>query len=582
MRKIVSSQLGFLAAIFATIFFLLFGAVFQAEEDGGSIYDRQESCLHLSLIPDEDTELSPGDGAQRIEVTAEWHSWEIWIDPATGEEEHQNASTTPAEGAVVNLQLRSGLGVLSASSVTTDSDGRAEVYFTPQSSGIDTVDAAAGDSTASLDFTISDGAGAGGMEEMWEYSHTEATLSAEFSLANDVTALYEGETRMLLLTVHYETWDVLTNGVGETRIENLTRSPADGASIDWYAESGDAFVTGYGTADTAGFAQGSITVGSAESIARVDISYATGQSTSATLTCSPELSGGYSDPYSYDPSTDPYSDPYAGYDPSTDPAYYDTDPGSDPTYDPTTDPSYSDPYPDDPSYTDPSYPSEYWSHSETVYSITNLAADGPTELMPGETRLITGQLLAEEWDVWNVGGAEDFRFNWSYPATWGEINLEYVGTDGTQPGGMISTDGEGWFSTTFAMGSAGETIRFLDPGSGGILAEVPFTLVPGGVEPEPDSDSGTVPIEGDDWTYLRAEGRYAIQDLSVDGATYDVSPGTTKNHYRRDSLGAVGGLGRRGGEHRNAQRVERADEPHYFTGGAGAGGRRGFDSCFSF
>jgi len=301
------------------------------------------------------------------------HSWEIWRQPSTGLEEFRNATSAPESGASVSLSLSTAMGYLGNTSLTTNPDGLATTTFSPDgSSGGVYVNAAVESSTASLYFDVAYSTLPTHSVETWSYSRTEATLVAELSTTGSTDNVYPGETRDLSLSVRYETWDVMTSSMGNSRTENHTSAPAQGASVNWVSDSGDASVSGYGTVDTSGMCQGNLTMGHAGSVVRAEVAYAAGQATSA------DLSFGAAPPYAPPPPLEPTA----------------PDPGSVWTY----------------------------SRSETIRSIANLSANGPTEAAINEIRTITGEVRQETWDIWVNGyGAEERRFNYSGPAPWTSI-----------------------------------------------------------------------------------------------------------------------------------------------------------------
>ena len=84
----------------------------------------------------------------------------------------------------------------------------------------------------------------------------------------------------------------------------------------------------------------------------------------------------------------------------------------------------------DPSGGDPGSATGTLLRSETILSLVNLSADGPTDLAPGEMRTITGQVRAEIWDVWQVDGSEERRFNYATDGSWEPVRMELESGDG--------------------------------------------------------------------------------------------------------------------------------------------------------
>jgi RHS repeat-associated protein len=385
----------FLAALAtATVFIGL--SVFHAEEDPNDnfVYDRTESVLHLSLSAPDGTSLSMGGPAVPVGVLLERYSWEIWRHPSSALEQYRDPNTVAETGATVSFTRSPEIGSLSDSTLTTDNEGRAWVMFSPGggSGGVSFV-ATSGDSTATLVFDIRPpNYVENSSSETWSYSHTEATLVAEITspqLSQDVPS---GLTFPVSLSVRYETWDVEVSNFGNSRTENHTSAPAIGAGVNWTIESGDGSVSGYAMTDASGTAEGSITMGSGETAVRADVSYATGQATSATLAFLPPADAG------------------AGAS------------------------------------------SDWWQiGSETIPAITNLMIEGTSDLYSGETRQFSGMVQGAVWDFWTDGINIDRRYNYTTPlpntTVYAEASSGWVGSS------TFTTDGSGWFSSGFTIDS---------------------------------------------------------------------------------------------------------------------------------
>ena len=455
---------------------------FHAEDDPNDayVYDRTESVLHLSLDAPGGTSLSAGGPVASIGIYVQRHSWEIWRQASTGLEEYRDANNAPEAGASVNLSLSDAMGTLGDSTVITNADGFAYTTYSPDGgSGSVYVNAAVENSTASLFFDVT--YTTTGYDESYSYSHTEATLVAELSAAGSTDSVYPGETRELSLSVRYETWDVMTNSLGHSYTENHTSAPAEGASVTWISESGDASVSGYGMADAAGFCQGSMMMGSGDSVVRAEVSYAAGQATSASLYF----------------AAAPYIDPSGG--------------GSS-SGDPSTEWSYS--------------------RSETIASISNLSAGGSTDMSTGETRHLTGEVRHEVWDVWvNGNGMEDWRYNYAGQAAWTTVTAAIEFGDGSLGSTTVTSDGQGWFSLDYTMGSSSSRVTVSADGATSASgtngsASVDFTYSSTTGQPEYGNGYDN---SGTSSPYLLSyDGNYRIEGLHSDGPTYDLTPGTQR------------------------------------------------------
>jgi hypothetical protein len=444
---------------------------FHAEDDPNDAYayDRTESVLHLSLEAPAGTSLSAGGPAANIGIYVQRHSWEIWRQPSTGFEEYRDANNAPESGASVNLSLSDAMGTLGDSTVITNADGFATTTYSPDGgSGSVYVNAAVENSTASLFFDVT--YTTTGYGESYSYSHTEATLVAELSATGSTDHLYPGESRELSLSVRYETWDVMTNSSGSSRTENHTSAPAEGASVTWISGSGDASVSGYGMADAAGFCQGSLTMGSGDSIVRAEVSYAAGQATSASLYFAAAT------------------------------------------------------------YVNPS--GWTYSRSETIASISNLAAGGSTDLSTGETRSLTGEVRHEVWDVWVNGyGTEEWRYNYAGPAAWATVAAAIEFGGGSLGSTTVTSDGQGWFYLDYTMGSSSSRVTVSADGvtsasgtNGSASVDFTYSSTTG----QPDYGNGYDNGGTSSPSLLSYEGNYRIDGPHSDGPTYELTPGTQR------------------------------------------------------
>ncbi|MBL9152947.1 MAG: hypothetical protein JNK37_10695, partial [Verrucomicrobiales bacterium] len=452
-------------------------AIFRAEDEGGDggpgepepfAFQRVESYLELSLeAPNGATDLLPGT-TRPLVAAVNRIAWEIWQRPSTGESEIRNSSVTPEPGVTIGFAVTVGEGSLSMDSVTTGESGEGAIVFTagwaPQSATV-TATMAAG-STASLTF---DPPG-----EAWAYHHSEATLTATLGSSSSPAEVPTGEARDLVATVSYVTWDVMESNYGNQRVENVSTSPADGAQVTWSVASGDGYVTGAGTAGADGVSAGSLTMGSVDSVARVDVAYATGQATSAQLlfTVAP-------------------------------------------------------PAPD---------PAETWTLDRTEMEpvMTVLMAEGGPQQPAGTAVAVTGSAQIDRWDVWVNGlGQEDRRYNYSMPLAYRMVTFTVESGDGSLSSSSVSTDGTGSFSVTYYLGSAPSRLAVAvdaDPDSTvDATGALDFTIAspPGDGGGDPGNGGGDGGGDPPPWSLLRTEGEYTISGLSVDGPTYDVEAGAT-------------------------------------------------------
>jgi regulation of enolase protein 1 (concanavalin A-like superfamily) len=192
---------------------------------------------------------------------------------------------------------------------------------------------------------------------------------------------------------------------GGWRTENHSTSPASGAQITWSTESGDGYLSGYGTTDAAGQAQATLTMGSVDTVARVEVSYASGHATSATLlfTAAP-----------------------------------------------------------------PEPAPESWTFlwSEYAPAIVNLAVDGPLEVAHGEQRVVSGMVQLDVWDIWVDGnGTVDRRYNHSSPLNFAPVSFTIEWGDASLSAASTATDGQGQFSVAVTMGASSSRLAVAVDGS---------------------------------------------------------------------------------------------------------------------
>ena len=275
--------------------------------------------------------------------------------------------------------------------------------------------------------------------------------------SNPHVPLNPGENRNLEISVTYETWDVMTSNMGGTRTENHSSAPAEGASVSWISESGDASISGHDLADGSGLCQATLTMGSSDAVVRAEVGYATGHSAYATLSVTAV------------------------------------------------------PMP-------PSTPEWTYLYSESEYSLVNLAAEGSTELGPGEIRTIVGQVQEAVWDVWSDGFTEERRFNYTSCPSSVTLSFLLLEGDGSLAENQVTLVGTDWFSIPFTMGQSRSVVAVWLPDAVEPEASIDFT---------PSTYWG-VPTDPSDWNHLRSEGNFYLGDLQVDGPTYDLEEGAER------------------------------------------------------
>jgi len=232
-------------------------------------------------------------------------------------------------------------------------------------------------------------------------------------------------------------------------------------------------------------------MGSGNSVVRAEVSYAAGQATSASLYF----------------AAAPYYDPSGG-----DPSGGDPSGGGSSSGDPSTEWSYS--------------------RSETLASISNLSAGGSMDMSTGETRSINGEVRHEVWDIWVNGyGMEDRRYNYAGPAAWATVTAAIEFGDGSLGSTTVTSDGQGWFSLDYTMGSSSSRVTVSADGAtsasgtnGSASVDFSFSSTTGQPEYGNGYDNGGTSSP----SLLSYDGSYRIEGPHSDGPTYDLTPGTQR------------------------------------------------------
>lgn len=358
----------------------------RAEGEGEFVQTSTESYVEIGLSTSEGTSNFGPSDTRTVTATIQTHSWEVWTHSGTGAVETMNDSWTPVSGAWLNQYVDHDSGMAYLGQAATDSSGQCSFSVSGSNNQTLVKVIAATSEEASLAFEPPMV-----VEEQWSFSHYEGLVSA--SLSSDGQSVGSGQSQTLTASVTYNQWEVQMSSWGNTRTVNFSSSPASGAQVSWSVESGDGSVTAYNwSTDGSGNATAGFTMGSTSSRVRVDVSYAGGSSTSASIDLTP----------AYEP------------------------------------------------------PQWWYSHSEygPPY-VTNVGVDGDTHNLPaGTVRVVTGQWMQDSWEVHTDGVGTEQR-NWtSSPVSYG--SLYAVVTDGqgsTQSTNSISADYSGNFSYSFTMGT---------------------------------------------------------------------------------------------------------------------------------
>ena len=395
--RIALPRTWFLAALAAVVACFGWNA-FRAEEDPNDTFvqDRTESVLYLYLDAPGGTSLDSSASPAALGILLERYAWEIWRQPSTGIEEYRHAQVTPESGAMVTLTRSPETGSFADSILITGDDGRAWTTFAPGgASGAVTVQASAGESSASLCFNFSP-TSSPVSEEQWSYSRTEATLTATLTSNTSTDQVPPGENRDLSLAVAYETWDVEYSSAGNSRTVNHTSAPAVGAFVSWSVAMGDGYVAGGAMTDDLGQCPATLTVGSSGGNVRAEVSFSTGSATSATLAFSPAPR----------PSTSSWS----------------------------------------------------LIGSKLIPTLSGISPPSGTSLAPGEFARISGTLQGDVWDLWSNGTQEESRYSYTTPLAWTTLLAEIQHGGGSLDSSSPTTQGDGSFSTGYTMGGASSRV----------------------------------------------------------------------------------------------------------------------------
>ena len=158
--------------------------------------------------------------------------------------------------------------------------------------------------------------------------------------------------------------------------------------------------------------------------------------------------------------------------------------------------------------------------SSLIPSISGISPTSGTSLAPGESARISGTLKGDVWDLWSNGTQEESRYSYTTPLAWTNLLAEIAYGGGSLDAPSPTTQWDGSFSTGYTMGGASSRIDLRLATTNEWLASVDFAL-----SAAPPATGGSDPGS---WTVLYSDGGYAIQNLTVDGPTYDLHPGEVR------------------------------------------------------
>ena len=480
--------------------------------DGFTLASSESSVAVSAWAPQGTSGMQTGEARQVI-TSAQMNTWEVWTNSETGATEIRNALTVPLAGTEMTFSA-SGDGSVNPDSATTDSAGNAVTNFimgNGASMMTATVTQYGATGTVTFDTPV--------IPETWTWDHDESLISASLSTTDSTDNVPNGAARQIQAHVDLTTWSVYVSNYLNTKTGNLSTSPAIGAQVSWSIASGDGSASGSTSTDSTGNAGASLTMGSAASVVRADVSYATSTSTYATLGFNPAM---VEETWALDHVESSISNLILSANGSTDgltagtvrtltaavtSASYEvwvSNRGNTEYRNSTTGPgtgvsvSFSLDYGDGSlsgysATTDYNgnasvdftmggaasqvaataggysasigfYPMvETWTydHTASVLSFSNFTADGSTDdLRPGNTRTLTAEVMSTTCEVWasNYGNAESRNVS-SGPASNVTVGFSVTSGDGAISTGSATTDGSGHASTGFTMGTQASTVQ---------------------------------------------------------------------------------------------------------------------------
>ena len=227
-----------------------------------------------------------------LRIHADYITWDVWQNNS-GNILLQNYITAPAANATVHNT--SGNGSLSDVDAywQLDSTGDGTVIYT-MGTEIDVVNStvsyfqSVGTATLEFDppFDTSTGSDNSQLDNgnaatptgatNWHFDHVAGTIAPEF------LGPYDGDQRLVCFSIHYKSWEVWVDDLGNADARNISYSPALGAVASFGIQSGDgSFSRADSTTDSLGYVFAKLDGNSVETTAYVTASFM-GATTSAT------------------------------------------------------------------------------------------------------------------------------------------------------------------------------------------------------------------------------------------------------------------------------------------------------------
>ncbi len=439
------------------------GGGLRATAPDGFVNDRIETTVDVALSAPQGTSGLNAGTQYPLEVVATVRSWQVYVDPETGNSHSELSGEWPLEGASVQFVVDWGAGWTSGD-VATDSTGHSTGAFTMGSSAagvraiVQYADQAVAEAAISFDAPCDPNAGGGNFENssppspVWAVVRGERSITVAISTSESPYGLATGAQSTVTANVMSTTWDVLQasyNGVPaeEYCTGNYQSSPAIGAVVNWSVVSGDGTVTGDSSTGIDGAASGLFVMGFGASSLSAQVSFADSNTANASIDFTI-------------PSTEGSSQGTTGW---------------------------------------------YQEGSMDWWSLQELTVNGPQyDLSPGDQCAVSGRIYRQSCEVWTDGLGNYNYLNVSSDSTAGiQIPLQIAQGDGVLSTSSAMADDQGWFTFTYTAGAESSDVSVAGDSAGGNPSIVQFTNI------------------SEDWTQVGSYTQYFI-GLTSDQSTSGV------------------------------------------------------------
>ena len=366
-------------------------------------YNHSESMDSVTLGS---SGAAPEGGEVTLQALVETTSWEVWTS-SFGNVRTENYVTQPNTSTWVSWSVASGGGHLASASNWTDSFGLAEATFVMSGgpsevrAGVVYQSSSGGAEPSGATLWLEPTAAPG---LTWNLSEYRSSLYAVQLLPVEGGAggLVPGEPRTLVAEVQESSWEVWTNGNGDTEPRNTTYAPAVNAPVTFYIQSGD------GTVD----ASNSVTV-MTDGQGRAQATFVMGGSTTVAAAAAGEglIEGGG----------------------------VEFTPG-------TAEESWS------------------FSHTEDTFALSLETPGGVTELLAGQGHGLLARAEVTTWQVFTSNyGNMDYREPYTQPAAWLPLYLWVMEGDGMLVDPPVTAGEDGTAEVNLQMGTGSTRVQALLP-----------------------------------------------------------------------------------------------------------------------